>query len=75
MVTDDGPRPNAFDLEAATVSNDAYRTVAWTGAQVHRETPQRLAGRGARMPRQMAGDVGLQVKDAALMRRLGPAVA
>lgn len=31
MVTDNGPRPNAFDLEAATVSNDAYRTVAWTG--------------------------------------------
>jgi len=30
-VTDPGPRPNAFDIEKATVTNDAYRTVAWTG--------------------------------------------
>ena len=28
---DNGPRPNAFDIEAATVANDSYRTVAWTG--------------------------------------------
>jgi mannose-6-phosphate isomerase-like protein (cupin superfamily) len=26
-----GPRPNAFDIEKATVHNDTYRTVAWTG--------------------------------------------
>jgi mannose-6-phosphate isomerase-like protein (cupin superfamily) len=31
QVTDNGPRPNAFDIERATVENDAYRTVAWTG--------------------------------------------
>lgn len=30
-VTDNGPDPNAFDIEAATVENTAYRTVAWTG--------------------------------------------
>src|SRR5512144_2018860 len=30
-ITDPGPRPNAFDIEKATVENDAYRTVAWTG--------------------------------------------
>ena len=30
-VDDIGPRPNAFDIEAATVENDTYRTVAWTG--------------------------------------------
>ncbi len=30
-ITDNGPRPNVFDLEAATVGNTNYRTVAWTG--------------------------------------------
>lgn len=30
-ITDPGPRPNAFDIEKATIDNDAYRTVAWTG--------------------------------------------
>lgn len=30
-VTDPGPKPNAFDIEKATVDNDAYRRVAWTG--------------------------------------------
>ena len=30
-ITDPGPRPNVFPIEAATVENDAYRTVAWTG--------------------------------------------
>ena len=30
-ITDPGPRPNAFDIEAATLQNDTYRTVAWTG--------------------------------------------
>lgn len=29
--TDNGPEPNAFDIETETVANDAYRTVAWTG--------------------------------------------
>ena len=30
-ITDPGPRPNAFDIEKATVANDTYRTVVWTG--------------------------------------------
>lgn len=30
-VTDPGPKPNVFDIEQATVDNDAYRRVAWTG--------------------------------------------
>lgn len=30
-ITDNGPKPNAFDLEKATVENNNYRTVAWTG--------------------------------------------
>ena len=30
-ITDPGPHPNAFDIEKATVANDTYRTVAWTG--------------------------------------------
>lgn len=30
-LTDNGPRPNVFDLETATRENTNYRTVAWTG--------------------------------------------
>ncbi|AXH95727.1 cupin domain-containing protein [Ornithinimicrobium avium] len=30
-ITDNGPAPNAFDIETATRENTAYRTVAWTG--------------------------------------------
>lgn len=30
-LTDDGPRPNAFDIESETLGNENYRTVAWTG--------------------------------------------
>ena len=30
-IQDNGPRPNAFDIESATKANTTYRTVAWTG--------------------------------------------
>ena len=30
-IIDNGPNPNAFDIEGATVDNATYRTVAWTG--------------------------------------------
>ncbi len=30
-IIDNGPKPNAFDIEGATVDNTTYRTVAWTG--------------------------------------------
>ena len=30
-VKDIGPEPQSFDLEQATVGNDTYRTVAWSG--------------------------------------------
>ncbi|GAA4526901.1 MULTISPECIES: cupin domain-containing protein [Nonomuraea] len=30
-ISDNGPRPNAFDIEAATRQNENYRTTAWTG--------------------------------------------
>lgn len=30
-IHDNGPNPNAFDIETATVENDAYRMVAWSG--------------------------------------------
>ncbi len=33
-IADPGPRPNAFDIEEATVANDTYRTVAWTGTHL-----------------------------------------
>lgn len=31
QIKDNGAKPNAFDLETATVENTNYRTVAWTG--------------------------------------------
>lgn len=30
-ITDNGPKPNAFDIETATTENTTYRAVAWTG--------------------------------------------
>ena len=30
-IKDNGPDPNAFDIETASRENDTYRTVAWTG--------------------------------------------
>lgn len=30
-ITDNGPNPNAFDIETATRENANYRTTAWTG--------------------------------------------
>ena len=30
-TSDNGPQPNAFDIETATKDNTAYRAVAWTG--------------------------------------------
>lgn len=33
-ISDPGPRPQAFDIERATLENDTYRTVAWTGAHL-----------------------------------------
>jgi mannose-6-phosphate isomerase-like protein (cupin superfamily) len=30
-VTDIGPRPNALDIESATLQNTNYRTVVWSG--------------------------------------------
>lgn len=30
-ITDNGPEPNVFDIETATVENKTYRTVAWSG--------------------------------------------
>lgn len=30
-VTDPGPKPNAFDIEQATLENENYRTTVWSG--------------------------------------------
>lgn len=30
-IEDIGPKPQSFDLEQATIDNDNYRTVAWSG--------------------------------------------
>ena len=30
-MIDNGPNPNAFDIEEATLANDDYRRVVWTG--------------------------------------------
>lgn len=30
-ISDNGPKPSVFDIEAATEKNTTYRTVAWSG--------------------------------------------
>ncbi|HEX5970022.1 MAG TPA: cupin domain-containing protein, partial [Intrasporangium sp.] len=34
QISDNGPRPNALDIETATRENENYRTVAWTGTHL-----------------------------------------
>ena len=49
-IADIGPRPQAFDLEAETLANPNYRTVAWSGAYLQVTLMSIPAG----------GDIGLE---------------
>ena len=56
-VTDNGPAPNAFDIETETVANQNYRTVAWTGKHL-----QVLPGPGDRTVVLIGDRLGLDVE-------------
>ena len=49
-IKDIGPRPHSFDLEQATVANENYRTVAWSGRYLQVTLMSIPAG----------GDIGLE---------------
>jgi mannose-6-phosphate isomerase-like protein (cupin superfamily) len=50
-IKDIGPEPQSFDLETATVGNENYRTVAWTGKYLQLTL----------MSIPVGGDIGLEV--------------
>ena len=50
-IKDIGPEPQSFDLETATVSNENYRTAAWTGKYLQLTL----------MSIPVGGDIGLEV--------------
>ena len=50
-MEDIGPKPQSFDLETATVENDVYRDVAWTGKYLQLTL----------MSIPVGGDIGLEV--------------
>ena len=50
-IEDIGPRPQSFDLEQATLDNERYRTVAWSGRYLQLTLMSIPPG----------GDIGLEV--------------
>lgn len=50
-IKDIGPHPQAFDLEKATLDNESYRSVAWTGRYLQLTL----------MSIPVGGDIGLEV--------------
>jgi len=50
-ITDIGPQPQSFDLEAATRANKNYRTVAWSGRHLQVTL----------MSIPVSGDIGLEM--------------
>jgi mannose-6-phosphate isomerase-like protein (cupin superfamily) len=50
-IEDIGPKPQSFDLETATVENEVYRDVAWTGKYLQLTL----------MSIPVGGDIGLEV--------------
>jgi mannose-6-phosphate isomerase-like protein (cupin superfamily) len=50
VIKDIGPQPQAFDLEQATIKNEAYRTVVWSGRYLQVTLMSIPAG----------GDIGLE---------------
>lgn len=50
-IEDIGPKPQSFDLETATVDNEVYRDVAWTGRYLQLTL----------MSIPVGGDIGLEV--------------
>lgn len=50
-ITDIGPKPQVFNLEEATLANDQYRQVAWTGKHLQLTL----------MSIPVGGDIGLEV--------------
>nr|NLI49440.1 cupin domain-containing protein [Propionibacterium sp.] len=50
-IEDIGPKPQSFDLETATVENEVYRDVAWTGRYLQLTL----------MSIPVGGDIGLEV--------------
>lgn len=43
-IADNGPEPNAFDIEPETKANDTYRTVAWAGQRLQVTLMSMVAG-------------------------------
>ena len=50
VITDIGPQPQSFDLEQATIENENYRTVVWSGRYLQVTLMSIPAG----------GDIGLE---------------
>lgn len=50
VIKDIGPQPQSFDLERATLENESYRTVAWSGRYLQVTLMSIPAG----------GDIGLE---------------
>ena len=72
-VTDNGPRPNVFDIETATVENTNYRTVAWTGRYLQVTLMSIEPGASIGLESHPETDQFLRIDAGAGVCRLGPA--
>lgn len=72
-IQDPGPKPNAFDIEAATRGNDTYRTVAWTGKYLQVTLMSIPVGESIGLEKHPETDQFLRVDAGRGLCRMGPA--
>lgn len=72
-IHDNGPKPNVFDIETATVENDAYRRVAWTGKHLQVTLMSIEPGKAIGLEVHKGTDQFLRIDQGRGVAKIGPA--
>ncbi|MGC5077861.1 cupin domain-containing protein [Agrococcus sp. DT81.2] len=72
-IHDNGPKPNAFDIESATTANDAYRRVAWTGKHLQVTLMSIEPGKAIGLEVHHGTDQFLRIDQGKGVAKMGPA--
>lgn len=72
-IEDNGPEPNAFDIEAASTGNETYRTVAWTGKYLQVTLMSIPVGESIGLEKHPETDQFLRVDAGTGLCKMGPA--
>lgn len=73
ILKDNGPQPNAFDIESATSQNENYRLVAWTGKHLQVTLMSILPGESIGLEAHPGTDQFLRVEAGRGKAVMGPA--